>query len=355
MGTAASKRRADRNRDCLLQTLDDHESAINCMALSNDTSVLATGSDDHQIRLWSTKTTPVECLCVLSGHTDYITHILMHDNYLISASADQTMRKWDVTTAECVLIYTGHTSLVNRVICTGKWDLITRLFDEDVDRLVVRKTNEFFSRSRLALVSFNQPSSEPWKSSRDNSFLPMSTRSMRLHRRKQLVYRPLWWTCLLGKYLLSTSYDRTARCWDFQTGACIRIFRGHKHGVFPILFLPSSHDASAEDDFEQEMNIYTKDTVITGSQDTTAKSWSLETGDCLKTFTGHIGAILCLAIDAQGKLLFTGSGDNSIRAWDIQRGSELRVYDQHQGAVIQLIVRRSRERAVDEKTHRLSV
>ena len=120
MGTAASKRRAERNRDCLLQTLDDHESAINCMVLSNDTSVLATGSDDHQIRLWSTKTTPVDCLCVLTGHTDYITHILMQDNYLISASADQTMRKWDVTTGECVLIYTGHTSLVNRMVCTGK-------------------------------------------------------------------------------------------------------------------------------------------------------------------------------------------------------------------------------------------
>jgi WD40 repeat protein len=103
------------------------------------------------------------------------------------------------------------------------------------------------------------------------------------------------------------------------------------------------------------MNIYTKDTVITGSQDTTAKSWSLETGDCLKTFSGHIGAILCMGIDAQGKILFTGSGDNSIRAWDIQRGSELRIYDQHQGAIIHLIVRRSRERTADEKANRLSV
>jgi WD repeat-containing protein 86 len=120
MGSAASKRRAERNKDCLVQTCDDHESAINCMALSRDKSVLATGSDDHNIRLWSTKTTPVECLSLLIGHTDYITHIIMYENYLISASADQTMRKWDVTTGECVLIYSGHTSLINRVICTGK-------------------------------------------------------------------------------------------------------------------------------------------------------------------------------------------------------------------------------------------
>lgn len=142
----------------------------------------------------------------------------------------------------------------------------------------------------------------------------------------------------LGDLLFSTSYDRTARCWDVHTGACRQIFQGHKHGILPILYLPSNHDLNSENDFEEEMNIYTKDIVITGSQDTTAKSWSIETGECLRTFQGHIGAILCLAIDNQGKILFTGSGDNSIRVWDVHRATELRIYDQHQGAIIQMIV-----------------
>jgi len=114
MGSSASKR-----QDWLIQTLDDHESAINCMALSNDSTVLATGSDDHTIRLWSTTTTPIECLSVFSGHTDYITDILIYENYLASASSDQTMRKWDMTTGQCLFICTGHTSLINRIICTG--------------------------------------------------------------------------------------------------------------------------------------------------------------------------------------------------------------------------------------------
>ena len=123
MGTAASKRRAERKRDYLLQTLDDHQSGINCMALSDDSSVLATGSDDQQIRLWSAKTTPVECIAVLSGHTDYITHLVFTETFLFSASADQTMRKWDVTTGECLWIFTGHTSLINRIHCTGRLQL----------------------------------------------------------------------------------------------------------------------------------------------------------------------------------------------------------------------------------------
>jgi WD40 repeat protein len=119
MGSAASKSRAGRDGDFLIQTLDEHESAINCMALSSDGSVLATGSDDHTIRLWTTKTTPVECLSALTGHSDYITHILIDENYLVSASADRTIRKWDLTNGQCVHVYTGHTSLINRIVCTG--------------------------------------------------------------------------------------------------------------------------------------------------------------------------------------------------------------------------------------------
>lgn len=115
MGSAASKR-----KDWLEQTLDDHESGINCMALSHDQTVLATGSDDHSIRLWSTKTTPIECLSAFVGHTDYITDILIYENYLVSASSDQTARKWDMTTGQCLFICTGHTSLINRIIAYGK-------------------------------------------------------------------------------------------------------------------------------------------------------------------------------------------------------------------------------------------
>lgn len=144
---------------------------------------------------------------------------------------------------------------------------------------------------------------------------------------------------ILGDFIFSTSYDRTARCWDFDTGACVRVFRGHRHGILPILFVPAEQEAGREDDFEEDAEIYAKDIIITGSQDNTAKTWSFETGDCLKTFRGHTGAVLSLASDPLGKILFTGSADNTIRAWDIYRGTELRTFDQHQAAIINLLVR----------------
>jgi WD repeat-containing protein 86 len=125
------------------------------------------------------------------------------------------------------------------------------------------------------------------------------------------------------------------------------VFRGHKHGILPILFVPFEHEAGQAEKFQNSMQIYAKDLIITGSQDATAKTWSFETGECMKTFRGHSAAVLCLAVDPLGKTLFTGSSDNTIRAWDIYRGNELRVYDQHQAAIINLYVgteRRGSER-----------
>ena len=45
--------------------MGDHEESINCMALSEDGSMLVTGSEDSTARMWSTKTDETECIGVL--------------------------------------------------------------------------------------------------------------------------------------------------------------------------------------------------------------------------------------------------------------------------------------------------
>lgn len=45
---------------------------------------------------------------------------------------------------------------------------------------------------------------------------------------------------------------------------------------------------------------------FTGSMDCTARLWSINAGSTLTTFRGHVGAILCLAVDNDKRLLFTG-------------------------------------------------
>ena len=51
-----------KQKSYLIDELDEHEDAINCMTLSDDGSLLVTGGEDCTARMWSTKTQSCECL-----------------------------------------------------------------------------------------------------------------------------------------------------------------------------------------------------------------------------------------------------------------------------------------------------
>ena len=256
MGGCGSREDNPKNKSYLIQVLDDHEGGINCMCVSEDGSVIATGSEDRTARLWTAKTEYTECIGILKGHEDYINCITIEENFVLTGSADKTIRKWDMSTCDCVHIFRGHKSLINRIICTGD-------------------------------------------------------------------------------FVFSSSYDRTARCWDFDTGECVRMFSGHKRGVYPLIFIPADEEDVTPDSFDWDGN---KDILVTGSADFTARSWSFETGKCLKVFKGHEGAITCMATDPTGKTLFTGSTDHTVRSWNIVKGEQVKVFEGHQGSIICMTV-----------------
>ena len=61
------------------------------------------------------------------------------------------------------------------------------------------------------------------------------------------------------------------------SGECLRVLEGHKLGVYPLLYIEASDSNNEFDrDFSDLENNH--DLVITGSVDSTAKSWSLGTG-----------------------------------------------------------------------------
>lgn len=257
MGSCSSKKDGEKSKSYALQVLDDHDGGINCMTLSEDGSVLVTGSEDKTARLWSTKTAQCECIGILQGHEGYITCVLIEENFVLTGSSDSTVRKWDISTCECVQVFKGHKSVIYRMICTGD-------------------------------------------------------------------------------FVFTSSYDRTCLCWDFDTSECVRVFRGHKRGVYPLIFIPADEEEmSSGDMYNDEMST---DILITGSADFTARTWNFETGKCIKVFKGHKGAVTCMATDPLGKMLFTGSTDQTIKGWNLYKGDCLRTFEGHTASVICLQV-----------------
>ena len=60
------------------------------------------------------------------------------------------------------------------------------------------------------------------------------------------------------------------------------------------------------------------DTVVSASDDTTAKIRSISCGECLHTLTCHAGAIYALAVSVQRGMVGTGSKDTTVRVWKIE-------------------------------------
>ena len=59
MGAGNSK-----NKNYCLETIIDHTSALNCIAVSEDQSLIVTGSDDTTAIMWSTVVEETEALGV---------------------------------------------------------------------------------------------------------------------------------------------------------------------------------------------------------------------------------------------------------------------------------------------------
>ena len=110
MGSGGSK----QSDNAMVETLGDHSGSINCLAASEDGTILVTGSDDATARMWSVSEDATECLGVLRGHLGQVAAVAIFDTFVVTASADATVRKWDMTTCECLFVYRGHTSRIHK-------------------------------------------------------------------------------------------------------------------------------------------------------------------------------------------------------------------------------------------------
>jgi WD40 repeat protein len=150
-------------------TLKGHQKSIACLRVFKN-EFLISGSDDRTIKIWADFDDEAKhfvervksivkmrangfCVKTLVGHTDFVLNLEINEEskLLLSCSADETIRAWDLSdimvtksvtssSGKCVQILSGHTDFVccvklnatgNRLIsgsydgCIKVWDLAT--------------------------------------------------------------------------------------------------------------------------------------------------------------------------------------------------------------------------------------
>jgi WD40 repeat protein len=116
-----------------LQTLDGHSSYVSSVAFSQDSTWLASTSDDRTVKIWDASSGA--CLQTLEGHSGRVTSVAFsHDSTrLASASYDRTAKIWDASSGACLQTLDGHSSYVSSVAFSHD---STRLASASDDRTV---------------------------------------------------------------------------------------------------------------------------------------------------------------------------------------------------------------------------
>ncbi|XP_064640504.1 WD repeat-containing protein 88-like [Lineus longissimus] len=123
--------------------------------------------------------------------------------------------------------------------------------------------------------------------------------------------------CFDDKKILSASYDKSIRLWDFETGALIHKYdSGHVQYVSGARMSPcNSRFASCG--WDKRLNI-----------------WDVETGEILWTGDHH-GIVTCCDYSSDGGLIVTGSDlDFKVRVWDARSGKVVKeMKDLHKSTI----------------------
>ncbi|XP_062840755.1 transducin beta-like protein 3 [Trichomycterus rosablanca] len=117
------------------------------------------------------------------------------------------------------------------------------------------------------------------------------------------------------KLLASGSQDRTAKLWSLTDMSLVGVFRGHRRGIWCVQFS-------------------TVDQVLaTASADGTIKLWGLHDFSCLKTFEGHDASVLKVIFVSRGTQIVSGGSDGLVKLWTIKSNECVQTFDAHQDKV----------------------
>jgi WD40 repeat protein len=276
--------------------------------------LLASGSEDHTIRLWDIH--QQSCQKTLTGHKGRLL-ALAHSpdaQLLLSGSSDRTAKLWDIQTEQCLHTFYGHTSWIWSVayspdaqtLATCSEDATIRLWNLAGQCLAILREHQgtvfgvAFSPDAQVLVSGALDGTiKFWQvNAPEQSFKTLKghTNSVAV-----VIFSPD------GQHLISGSRDQTIKIWDFSLGQCRKTLEGHSSTIWAIAISPDGR------------------TLASGSEDKTIKIWDFRSGQCLRTLQGHGNLVKSLTFHPHEPILVSGSLDKTMRVWNVETGECLQI------------------------------
>jgi WD40 repeat protein len=225
----------------LVRTLTGHTNYVTAIAITPDGQTVISASNDNTLKVWDLTTNTLRH--TLKGHTDRVLAIAMTPDahFAVSGSKDKTLKLWDVANGIEIKTLIGHTSFVNSVaissdgqwVISGSWGIgnALKLWD-----LVENQHYTLAGNLRVNTIAMTPD----------------------------------------GQVAISGLDDNTLVLWDCS-GIPLHRLSGHTGAIDAVAITPDAKLGLSG----------SKDTIISGSVDKTLKLWDLASGTELCALVGH--------------------------------------------------------------------
>lgn len=251
---------------------------------------------------------------------------------------DATVRVWGATSGRQAIALHGHTNTVDSVrftldgdyLLSASWDGTIRRWDLNDGSEVQRYNLPYESGSKppRAYMIDLLPNGEQFVSGSDDGLIRLwDIESGEVILEFRGHEDPVNGVHISadGKLLASASggwgrNDLTVRLWDVATGELLQTFAGHSHIVNYARIAPNN------------------EFIVSTSWDKTVRMWDIESGEEIRQFVGHTGNTFGIDITEDSATLLTTSSDTTVRMWDIASGEEINRFEQHTDWIQEIVL-----------------
>jgi len=263
--------------------LTGHEKAIQAVAISPDSSWIATGGNDDQVRLWRINSSdPNEDPILLEGHSGNILAVTFSPDsqWLATSGTDDTIRLWNINSLPSSIVFSGHSSSASQKI--------------EIASIAVNPNCPFPAMTGLdGMVQILDLETAN----------PMENPTILNASMGELTTVTISYDC---KWVATGSSEGTIFVWDLGS---------NEPSFKPIMLDRFTHSIAALAFDSQNQWL-----ASASSADNFVILWDWQGEDPPNQFirpSGHEKEITHLDITPDGRWLITGSPDSTLRLWDL--------------------------------------